>query len=183
MAKKPRDNRSSRKERAPKEFFEELLHIARVTRVVKGGRRLRFKATVAIGDRKGRVAVGVGKSAEVATAVQKAVADAKKNVLTIPLTDNLSVPHEVRVKHKAAKILIMPAGEGTGVKAGGVVRKILDLAGVHNVLSKRFGSTTRLVNAQATMIALAELRAKPKKKVKKAEVVVEEVVEENPVAA
>jgi small subunit ribosomal protein S5 len=145
-------------QREPKEYEEELLHLARVTRVVRGGRRLRFRATVAIGNKKGKVGLGTGKSAEVAVAVQKAVACAKKNIVKVPLTENASVPHEVRLKYKAARLLIMPASEGTGVKAGGVVRKIFELAGIHNILAKRFGSTTALVNAQATMRALVELK-------------------------
>jgi len=142
-----------------KEFEEELLHIARVTRVVKGGRRLRFRATVAIGDKKGKVALGVGKSLEVATAVQKAIAKAKKAIIKVPLTESLSIPYEVKIKFKAAKLIMMPASEGTGVKAGGVVRKIFDVAGIHNVIAKRLGSTNPLVNAQATMLALNELIA------------------------
>jgi small subunit ribosomal protein S5 len=146
--------------REPKEYEEELLHLARVTRVVRGGRRLRFRATVAIGNKKGKVGIGTGKSAEVAVAVQKAVACAKRQLINIPLTDSLSVPHEVKVKYKAARLLVMPASEGTGVKAGGVVRKIFELAGIHNILAKRFGSTTALVNAQATMRALLELKTK-----------------------
>lgn len=157
MAKKER--KGGRQQMVPekKEYEEELLHIARVTRVVQGGRRLRFRATVAIGNKKGKVGIGTGKSAEVATAVQKAVADAKKNLIQIPLTEVNSIPHNVEVKHKSAKLMIMPASDGTGIKAGGVSRKILDLAGVHNILAKRFGTTTPLVNAQATMIALSKL--------------------------
>lgn len=162
MAKKVKD-RQDNQVKEKKEFEEELLDLARVTRVVRGGRRLRFRATVAIGDKKGRVGIGTGKSAEVATAVQKAVADAKKRLITVNLTDDLTVPHEVEVKFKSARLLIIPALQGTGVKAGGVCRKIFELVGIHNVISKRFGSTTPLVNAQATMEALQLLR-KPKTK-------------------
>ena len=146
------------REKERKEYEEALLHLARVTRVVRGGRRLRFRATVAVGNKKGKVGIGTGKSIEVAVAVQKAVAQAKKKLINVPLTDNDSIPHEVRLKFKAAKLLMMPASEGTGVKAGGVVRKIFELAGIHNILAKRFGTTTALVNAQATIQALSQLQ-------------------------
>jgi small subunit ribosomal protein S5 len=157
VVKKVRDNKNADKREA-KEFDEEILELARVTRVVKGGRRLRFRVTVAIGDRKGRVGIGIGKSAEVAASVQKAVAQAKKALITVPLTDISSIPHDVRIKFKAAQIYAFPAVEGTGIKAGGVVRKIFDLAGIKNVIAKRFGTTNPLVNAQATMMILKELR-------------------------
>ena len=159
-AKKQRDRRD-KPMKEKKEFEEELLDLARVTRVVRGGRRLRFRATVAIGDKKGRVGIGTGKSAEVATAVQKAVAAAKRNLVNVNITDDLTIPHEVETKYKAARFVMIPAVEGTGVKAGGVSRKIFELAGIHNILAKRYGSTTPLVNAQATIIALQALR-KPK---------------------
>lgn len=159
MVKKVRENKKKNfLKKEPKEFDEELLHLARVTRVVKGGRRLRFRATVAIGNRKGKVGIGTGKSAEVAVAVQKAVAKAKKHLKTIPLTENNSIPYDLKLKYKAARIMIMPASEGTGVKAGGVLRKIFDLAGIKNIIAKRFGTTNPLVNAQATMSALISLK-------------------------
>jgi len=161
VAKNPRANKQGQK-REKKEFSEELLNLARVTRVVKGGRRMRFKATVAIGNKKGKVGLGTGKSSEVATAVQKAVAAAKKSLIDIPLTETFSVPHSVKLKYKAARMLVMPASEGTGVKAGGVMRKIFELAGIHNVFGKRFGTTTPLVNAQATMKMLERIKT-PKK--------------------
>lgn len=148
----------SRDKAEPKEFQEEVLQLDRVTRVVKGGRRLRFRATVAIGDKKGRVGVGIGKASEVVTAIQKAVSRAKTNLITVKLTSGDSIPHMVRVKYKAAQLLIMPASPGTGVIAGGALRKILHLAGVKNVLSKSLGSRSGLVNAQASMKALQALR-------------------------
>ena len=153
-----------------KEFQEELLDLARVTRVVRGGRRLRFRATVAVGDKKGRVGIGTGKSVEVALAVQKAVAKAKKSLIKVNLTEDLSVIHDLNIKFKSARLIIMPASDGTGVKAGGVVRKIFELAGIHNVLAKRVGTTNPLVNAQATILALQELNKsekQEKKEVKK----------------
>jgi len=153
-----------------KEFEEEVLQIDRVTRVVKGGRRLRFRATVAIGDKKGRVGVGIGKASEVVTGIQKAVSRAKANLIKVPITKGDTIPHAVRVKYKAAEMMVMPASPGTGVIAGGSLRKVLHLAGVKNVLSKNIGSRNTLVTAQAAIKALKELRpvreADAKKEVK-----------------
>ena len=150
--------RSRRKPKEVKEFQEEVLDIARVTRVVKGGRRLRFRATVIIGNRKGKVGVGTGKSVEVAAAIQKAIANAKRELIVVPLTKIDSIPHEVKLKFKAARLMIMPAFEGTGIIAGGAVRKIAELAGVKNMYGKSFGTTNKLVSAQATIKALEELK-------------------------
>lgn len=150
-------NRRSMTPREPKEFEEEVLQIDRVTRVVAGGRRLRFRATVVIGNRKGKVGVGLGKAGEVAIAIQKAIAKAKKNLITVSIVKN-SIPHPVEQKFKAAVIMMKPASEGTGIIAGGAIRKILDLAGVKNVLSKRFGTTNKIANARATIMALKKLQ-------------------------
>ena len=152
-----------------KEFEEEVLQIDRVTRVVKGGRRLRFRATVAIGDKKGRVGVGVGKAAEVVTGIQKAVSKAKASLIKVPITKGDTIPHAVRVKYKAAEILLMPASPGTGVIAGGSLRKVLHLAGVKNVLSKNVGSRNTLVTAQASIKALKMLRPVKASQAKKTE--------------
>jgi len=157
MAKKNL-RKSNHQGKEQKEFEEEVLQIDRVTRVVKGGRRLRFRATVAIGDKKGRVGVGVGKSSEVVGGIQKAVARAKRNLITVPITKGDTIPHPVKVKYKAARMLIMPASKGTGVIAGGSLRKILGLAGVKNVLSKNIGTRNTLVTAQAAIKALMMLR-------------------------
>ena len=153
MSKKPH-SRNHQKE--VKEFDEEVLQIDRVTRVVKGGRRLRFRATVIIGNRKGKVGVGVGKSEEVVGAIQKAVADAKKNLATI-IVDKTTIPHATKVKYKSARIILIPASEGTGIIAGGALRVVLEHAGIRNVLSKRYGTTNKLVNAQCTMKALMRI--------------------------
>ncbi len=161
MAKSSRPDRKRgdhRRQREPSEFAEATLSIDRVTRVVKGGRRMRFRAIVVIGNRKGKVGLGTGKATEVQASVKKATAAAKRNMLRVPLIEG-TIPHAVEVKHKAARLRIMPARPGTGVIAGGALRVILDHAGVKNVLSKRFGSRNKLVNAQATMIALQKLRA------------------------
>jgi len=160
MAKSTKDDRRKdrgRRDREPKEFDEHVLQIARVTRVVKGGRRMRFRATVVIGNRKGRVGMGIGKSGEVQGAVQKAVSDAKRHMIEVPIVKD-TIPHEVDHKFKAARIRLLPASAGTGIIAGGALRPILDLAGVKNVLSKRYGTTNMVVNAQAAMQALGRLR-------------------------
>jgi len=158
MAKPQRNNRRRRRE--PKEFEEEVIQVDRVTRVTKGGRQLRFRATVVIGDKKGRVAYGIGKSSEVQGAIQKAVTKAKKQLIVVPIY-NGTIPHSIQVKFKAAKVLLKPAGEGTGVIAGGAVRKMLDLAGVKNVLSKSLGSNNRLNTTKAAYKALSQLRERP----------------------
>ena len=124
---------------------------------MKGGRRLRFRATVAIGDRKGRVGFGCDKATEVPQAIQKAVRDAKKNLIKVPIV-NGTIPHEVRLKYKSAKILIMPAKPGTGIIAGGSMRKIAELAGIEDLLGKNLGCTNRLTTGKAMMLALASLK-------------------------
>ncbi len=161
MAKTSRPDRKRgdhRRQREPSEFAEATLSIDRVTRVVKGGRRMRFRAIVVIGNRKGKVGLGTGKASEIQSAIKKATSAAKRAMQIVPLI-NGTIPHSVEVKHKAARIRILPALPGTGVIAGGALRVILDHAGVKNVFSKRYGSRNKLVNAQATMIALQKLRA------------------------
>lgn len=144
----------------PKEFDEAVIQIDRVTRVVKGGRRLRFRATVVIGDKKGSVGYGIGKSAEVQAAIQKAVSKAKKSLIEVPIYSG-TIPHQIQVKYKAAKVFLKPAGEGTGLIAGGAVRQVLDLAGVKNVLSKSLGSNNKLNTTKAAYDALSKLRLRP----------------------
>lgn len=144
---------------APKEekIFEEfVINIDRVARVVKGGRRFRFKALVAVGDRKTRIGVGVAKGADVQTAVAKATDVAKKNMITIPVV-NSTIPHDVEVKLSGARVLLKPAAPGTGIIAGGVVRSIIGLTGIHNMLSKSLGSTNKVNIAYATIDALKSL--------------------------
>jgi small subunit ribosomal protein S5 len=143
--------------REPSEFAEATLSLDRVTRVVKGGRRMRFRAVVVVGNRKGKVGLGTGKATEVQAAIRKASSAAKRHMMKIPLT-NGTIPHQVDTKFKAARIRLLPARDGTGIIAGGALRVILDHAGVKNVLSKRYGSRNKLVNAQATMQALELLR-------------------------
>lgn len=140
-----------------KEFEEEVIEVSRVTRVVKGGRRLRFRATVVIGDKKGTVGYGIGKAAEVQQAIQKAVSKAKKRMIRVPIY-NGTIPHQIQVKFKASVVFMKPASAGTGIIAGGAMRQILGLAGVNNVLSKSLGSTNRINTAKATYKALTMLR-------------------------
>jgi len=133
----------------------------RVTRVVAGGKRFRFRATVAIGDMKGRVGVGIGKGADVQQAIAKAKADAKKSLLTLDLKDNRTIHHEVMAKYSAAKVLVKPAKEGHGLKAGGAVRVVLNLAGVKDATAKCVSRTpNKLTNALATMEALRQITSK-----------------------
>lgn len=152
-----------------KEFNQQLIDLARVTRVMAGGKRMRFRATVIIGDGKGRVGYGVAKGADVSIAIDKAVKKAKKNLITVPIVDK-TIPHQIRIKHKAAKVLLKPAPKGTGIKAGSVVRQVLELAGVPNVVGKILGTRNKLVNAQAVIKALSNFKTKDiKKKTEKTE--------------
>ncbi|PIR52959.1 30S ribosomal protein S5 [Candidatus Peregrinibacteria bacterium CG10_big_fil_rev_8_21_14_0_10_49_10] len=153
-----KNQRSSRRE--PKEYDETTLSVDRVTRVVSGGRRMRFRAVVVVGNKKGKVGLGTGKANDVQSAVQKATTYAKRSMIRIPLI-NGTIPHEVNTKHKAARIRLIPAAEGTGVIAGGALRVVLEHAGVKNVLSKRYGSSNKLVNAQCIMKAFDQLHGAP----------------------
>ncbi len=140
-----------------KQFEDEVLSIDRVTRVVSGGRRLRFRAVVIVGDKKGKIGLGTGKANEVNVAVQKASRQAKKHMVTVPLFQD-TIPHDIKIKFKSSRIWLSPAGEGTGIIAGSVIRKVLALAGYKNILSKMFGSSNKLLNAQATLMALQSLK-------------------------
>ena len=152
-----------RREAVEREFDQTIIDLARVTRVMAGGKRMRFRATVVIGDRKGRVGLGTGKALDVSEAINKAVNSAKKDLITIPLFEG-TLPHEVRVKLGAAKILLKPASDGTGIIAGGAVRSVLDLGGVPNVAAKMLGSRNKLNNARATMKALKLLQPRKARK-------------------
>ncbi|EKD48102.1 MAG: 30S ribosomal subunit protein S5 [uncultured bacterium] len=157
MSKKPFNK--GRGPQEPKEFEEEVIEIDRVTRVVKGGRRMRFRATVVIGNKKGKVGMGIGKATEVQAAIKKAVSKAKKNMKKINLFRD-SIPHKVQAKFKSAKILLIPAGKGTGIIAGGATRKVAELVGIKNILSKSFGSSNKINCVKATFKALLNLREK-----------------------
>jgi small subunit ribosomal protein S5 len=153
-----RERRPRRPEIIPeeKQFDERTLHIDRVARVVKGGRRFRFRALVVVGDRKHKVGIGSAKGADVTAAVTKATEVAKKNMITVSLYKG-TLPHEAEAKVSGAHILVKPASAGTGLIAGGVVRSILEVAGVHNALSKSLGSTNKTNTAYATIEALDSL--------------------------
>ena len=161
-------NREKRTVEVPEtpEFEERVIQIDRVTRVVKGGRRMRFRATVVVGNHKGRVGVGIDKGNEVMTAVQKAVARAKRNMIDIELKAT-TIAHETSGRKAGAYVFLKPASEGTGVIAGGAVRAVLEAAGVRDILSKMIGSNSKINNAYATILALDGLK-KPKVVVAKA---------------
>lgn len=151
-----------------KEFDQRILELARVTRVTKGGKRMRFRACVIIGDRKGRVGFGLAKGLDVQQSVQKAATQAKKKLLTVPMF-NETIPHPVAMKFAAASILLKPAPKGTGIKAGGAVRVVLELAGVPNAVAKILGSNNKINNTKATMAALRQLKPVQKKKTEPAQ--------------
>ena len=160
---------SHRKSGKPKsEFQERVVKIDRVNRVVSGGRRMRFRATVVVGNMKGKVGVGLGKADEVATAVRKAVTRAKRNVVEVKL-EHGTIPHQVNHKFKSSQVLLFPANQGTGIIAGGAVRTVLELAGVKDVLSKTHGSRHKVNSSIATIEALEQLQIfrEPPKAVKK----------------
>lgn len=148
-----RDDRRNQRDDTPKEFEEQVINIDRVARVVKGGRRFRFKALVVVGNRKDKVGVGVSKGADVQTAISKATDVAKKNMITIPLNGD-TIPHDMEVKVSGAQVLIKPAAPGTGIIAGGVVRSVIGVTGIRNMLSKSLGSTNKVNIAYATIEAL-----------------------------
>ena len=152
------DRRPRRPELAPeeKQFDERTLHIDRVARVVKGGRRFRFRALVVVGDRKGKVGIGMAKGADVTAAVTKATDVAKKHMIQVHLYKG-TLPHEVESKVSGARILLKPASAGTGLIAGGVVRTILEVAGVKNALSKSLGSTNKANTSYAVIAAFEQL--------------------------
>lgn len=157
-----------RREEKDKEFDQEIIDIARVTRVMAGGKRMSFRASVAIGDRKGRVGFAVAKGADVMMAVNKAVSRAKKRLVRFPIVEE-SIPYNVQSKFKAAKIMLKPAPRGTGIKAGGSVRTILQLSGIGNVVGKIQGGNNKINNSLATIMALNSLntiKREGKKKVK-----------------
>lgn len=140
------------------EWQERVVQIRRVTKVVKGGKKLSFRAVVIVGNERGSVGVGVGKANDVIGAVRKGVADGKKNLIEVPLTTSLSIPHPMKGFGGGASVLVMPAAAGTGVSAGGAVRTVLELAGVKNSLAKQLGSSNPLNNARATVNALSGMR-------------------------
>ncbi len=152
-----RQARGRRGEKPTDEYEQRIVDIARVTRVMAGGKRMRFRACVAVGNRKGKIGVGLDKGADVSIAVNKAVNQAKKNMIDVPIV-NETVPHEIYHKMGAAKILLKPARKGKGVIAGGAVRIILELAGVKNITSKILGTNNAVNVAKCTIEALDNIK-------------------------
>ena len=140
-------------------FVERLIKIGRVSKVTKGGKKLSFRAIVVIGDENGQVGVGVAKADDVVNAFKKAKTDARKNLIQVPITKSLSIPHNVIGNFGACKIIMRPSIEGSGVIAGSSIRTVLELAGVKNILSKQLGSNNLLNNARATINGLSTLRS------------------------
>ena len=160
MMRQEKDNkRQGKKEEVAvvKEFEERVVSINHVTKVVKGGRRYRFSAVVVVGDKKGRVGFGTGKAIEVPDAISKAVEDAKKNLINVPII-NTTIPHEITGIAGAGQVFLRPAPDGTGVIAGGPVRAVVELAGIQNIVSKSLGSSTPINIVRATINGLAALR-------------------------
>ena len=155
--KRKTDRSQDRSKQEGPEWIEKVVQIRRVTKVVKGGKKLSFRAVVVVGNAKGQVGVGVGKALEVINAIQKAIADAKRNLITVPLI-NSTIPHEVLGRSGAAKVILKPAREGTGIKAGGAARTVLELGGVGDILSKSLGARSPLNVARATVQGLTQLR-------------------------
>ena len=148
-----RDNKRFRGKREKPEYDQKLLDLARVTRVVKGGRRFRFRATLVIGNKKGRVGVGVGKGSDVSDAIKKAFNDGKKNLISVNIRKN-TIPHDILVKLGSARVLLKPASAGRGIVAGGAVRAVVDLAGIRDIVSKSLGTANKLNVARATIEGL-----------------------------
>lgn len=153
---RPRRNQRQDMPVEEKQYDERVVNIDRVARVVKGGRRFRFRALVVVGDKKGKIGIGIAKGADVTTAISKAIEGAKKNFVTITLYKD-TIPHEAEAKVGGARILVKPAAPGTGLIAGGVVRTVLEVAGISNALSKSLGSTNKINTAYATLEALTSI--------------------------
>ena len=159
-AKKQRSKKKKvetvREEKVESEWKEQVVQIRRVTKVVKGGKKLSFRAIVIVGNKKGQVGVGCAKAAEVIIAIQKAVADGRKNLINVPIFKT-TIPHPITGRSGAGAVMLRPASQGTGIIAGGAVRSVLELAGIENILSKSLGSKSPLNAANATIEALKAL--------------------------
>ncbi len=155
----PRQNNGRRPPYEEKKYNSELIALRRVAKATAGAKRLRFSAVVIIGDKKGKVGIAMGKGLDPQEAMQKAIRKAEGSMITIPLSaEGKSVPHRVDAEYKAAGVLIKPAPIGTGVVAGGSIRKVLEMAGIENVVAKRMGTPNSLTNAYCTIVALSKLK-------------------------
>lgn len=143
-------------EKPQSEWIERVVQISRVTKVVKGGKKLSFRAIVIVGNKKGQVGVGCAKASEVIIAIQKAIADGRKNLITVPIFKT-TIPHPITGRSGAGSVMLRPASQGTGIIAGGAVRLVLELAGIENILAKSLGSKAPLNAANATLEALKAL--------------------------
>ena len=157
--RRPRNNNRPNNNKPKSDLEDKVIEIRRVTKVVKGGRQFRFAATVVVGNRKGMVGLGTGKAKEMPDAVKKATQAASKNLIKVELIDNRTISHDIIVKEGACRVMLKPAKEGTGVKTGGPVRDVLELAGVKDVLSKSLGSSTKINAARATLRALKDQKS------------------------
>ena len=166
QTKKPNNNRDFKGKRKPVvrlskiQYEEKIVQIKRVTKVVKGGKKMTFRAVVIIGDNKRKVGVGIGRADDINLAIDKAILNGKKNLINVPLTLKDSIPHVVKSSYGACNLMLRPAQVGTGVIAGGSVRTVLELAGIKNIVAKQFGSNNILNNAKATIFALTNLNEK-----------------------
>src|SRR3990167_6059619 len=157
-----RNNQNNRqpREQVESEFFERVVQVNRVSKKTKGGDKRSLSVLVVVGDRKGKVGVGLGKAAEVQSAVRKATSYAKRHLITVPLKGR-TIPHTILIKYGAAQVLLKPAPVGTGVIAGGAVRVVVEAAGIHDIVSKSLGTTNKASNVYATLQALSKLREIP----------------------
>jgi small subunit ribosomal protein S5 len=140
-------------------WLNRVVKVERVTKVVKGGKKMSFRAIVVVGDEQGKVGVGVGKAGDVITSVRNGITDGKKHIISVPLTSSKSIPHPTSGGFGAAKLVLRPSAPGSGVIAGSSIRAVLELAGIKNILSKRLGSSNLLNNARATIDGLSTLRS------------------------
>ncbi|PLX26368.1 30S ribosomal protein S5 [Candidatus Parcubacteria bacterium] len=140
-------------ERPKDDFEQKMVDLARVTRVMAGGKRMKFRACMVIGDKKGKVGVGIAKGVDVAMAIQKAVAKARKNIINVPIIDG-TIPHEINIKEKSSRLMMKPGRKGSGIKAGGVMRIVFELAGVKDVVGKILGTNNKINNTKTALLAL-----------------------------
>lgn len=164
-----RQNRRPREQAEPSEFFEKVVQVNRVSKKTTGGSKRSLSVVVVVGDRKGRVGVGLGKAADVQSSVRKATLYARKHLINVPLKDGRTIPHNIYVKVGAAKVLLKSAPEGTGVIAGGAVRVVVEAAGIRDIVSKTLGTSNQASNVYATLEALSRLKDYSKPNSKKEE--------------